>query len=237
MTALSLFNWGNVHMSQARKRVLLTEDGSRESVLAQVKTAYERAESEYVKAGEKYRESVKFNPHFYEGHLALGQQQFELAKLSCVQQSITEGTKIWMKSNDKHKELSKMDKGKMVLQKMGLDELLEDISPEEVEEMHACILSDQPFNGHSLFFMSVWQIEYKLGIQFWDETLNMALENFQAAGASKIDTDVMKKNHCSETAHKGLGYDIDEIAQAWSEMYDVKRWMSGILSFPLEPLL
>ena len=46
-------------------------------------------------------------------------------------------------------------------------------------------------------------IEYELGIQFWDETLNMALENFQAAGASKIDTDVMKKNHCSETAHKG----------------------------------
>lgn len=260
MTALALFNWGNVHMSRARKRVFLTEDGSRESVLAQVKTAYEWAESEYVKAGEKYRESVKFNPHFYEGHLALGQQQFELAKLSwynavgnkvnletwhseglldlfdSVQQSITEGTKIWMKSKDKHKELSKLDKGKMLLQKMGLDELFEDISPEEVEEMHACIHSQiNLLMGTVLYERSA--IEYKLGIQFWDETLNMALENFQAAGASKIDTDFMKKNHCSETAHKGLGYDIDEIAQAWSEMYDVKRWMSGIPSFRLEPLL
>lgn len=35
----------------------------------------------------------------------------------------------------------------------------------------------------------------------------------------------------------GLGFDIDEIVQAWHEMYEVKRWQSGVPSFRLEPLL
>ncbi|RWR83994.1 putative heat shock protein 70 HSP70-interacting protein [Cinnamomum micranthum f. kanehirae] len=47
MAALALFNWGNVHMLSARKRVPLTEDASTESVLAEVKKANERAETEY----------------------------------------------------------------------------------------------------------------------------------------------------------------------------------------------
>lgn len=82
MAALALFNWGNVHMSRARKRVFVTEDGSRETVLAQVKNAFEWAKKEYVKAGKRYEEAVKIKPDFYEGLLALGQQQFEQAKLS-----------------------------------------------------------------------------------------------------------------------------------------------------------
>ncbi|CAI9287861.1 unnamed protein product [Lactuca saligna] len=34
----------------------------------------------------------------------------------------------------------------------------------------------------------------------------------------------------------GLGYKIDEIVQAWNEMYEVKRWQTGVPSFRLEPL-
>lgn len=34
----------------------------------------------------------------------------------------------------------------------------------------------------------------------------------------------------------GLGFKIDEIVQAWNDMYDAKRWISGVPSFRLEPL-
>ncbi|KAK3213068.1 hypothetical protein Dsin_017774 [Dipteronia sinensis] len=82
MAALALFNWGNVHMSRARKKVYLSEDSSRESLLEQIKTAYDWAQQEYTEAGNRYEEALKIKPDFYEGLLALGQQQFEQAKLS-----------------------------------------------------------------------------------------------------------------------------------------------------------
>lgn len=34
----------------------------------------------------------------------------------------------------------------------------------------------------------------------------------------------------------GFGFKIDEIVQAWNEMYDAKRWQIGVPSFRLEPL-
>jgi hypothetical protein len=33
----------------------------------------------------------------------------------------------------------------------------------------------------------------------------------------------------------GLGFKIDEIVQAWNEMYEAKKWQSEIPSFRLEP--
>lgn len=35
----------------------------------------------------------------------------------------------------------------------------------------------------------------------------------------------------------GLGFNVDEIVQAWNEMYEAKNWQSSIPSFRLEPLL
>lgn len=40
--------------------------------------------------------------------------------------------------------------------------------------------------------------------------------------------------HCAKCA--GFGFKIDEIVQAWNEMYDAKRWQIGVPSFRLEPL-
>ena len=55
-----------------------------------------------------------------------------------------------------------MDKGKILLQKMGLDELFQDTSPEEVEEMHASRHSQINLLMGTLY---EWlSIECKLGI-------------------------------------------------------------------------
>ncbi|XWS17844.1 hypothetical protein CRYUN_Cryun33cG0103200 [Craigia yunnanensis] len=162
MAALALFNWGNVHMSRARKHVFFTEDGSRESILAQIKSSYEWAQKEYVLAAKRYEEALKIKPDFHEGLLALGQQQFEQAKLcwyhaigskidletgpseevlqlyNKAEDSMERGMQMWEEMEEQRLNgLSKFDKNKANLQKMGLDGLFKDVSAEESAEQAA----------------------------------------------------------------------------------------------------
>ncbi|KAJ4958375.1 hypothetical protein NE237_025486 [Protea cynaroides] len=261
MAALALFNWGNVHMSMARKRVFFTEDASKESILEQVKTAYEWAQGEYVKAGKRYQEALKIKPDFYEGLLALGQEQYEQAKLSwyyaigskvdletwpsseiielfnSAEDNMERGMQMWEEIEEQRlNKLSEPDKVKAQFQKMGLDELFKDVSAEEAAEQAANMRSQiNLLWGTMLYERSI--VEFKLGLHEWEECLEVSVEKFELAGASPTDIAVMIKNHCSnETALEGFGFKIDEIVQAWNEMYDAKRWQSGVPSFRLEPL-
>ncbi|XVE50923.1 hypothetical protein DITRI_Ditri01bG0202300 [Diplodiscus trichospermus] len=82
VAALAFFNWGNVHMCAARKRIPLDESAGKEVVSAQLQVAYDWVREKYSLAKEKYAEALLIKPDFYEGLLALGQQQFEMAKLN-----------------------------------------------------------------------------------------------------------------------------------------------------------
>ncbi|XP_030954690.1 protein PHOX1-like [Quercus lobata] len=261
MAALALFNWGNVHMSRARKRVYFTEDASKESILAQIKTAYDWAQKEYITAGKRYEEALKIKPDFYEGFLALGQQQFELAKLSWyyaignnadlqtwpstdvlqlfnnAEDNMEKGMQIWEELEEhRQSELSKPKNIETLLQKMGLDGLFKDISLHEAMEQAANMRSQiNILWGTMLYERSI--VEFKLDIPVWNECLEVAVEKFELAGASPTDIAVMVKNHCSnDNALEGLGFKIDEIVQAWNEMCEAKRRQSEIPSFRLEPL-
>ncbi|KAJ7958805.1 Octicosapeptide/Phox/Bem1p domain-containing protein / tetratricopeptide repeat-containing protein [Quillaja saponaria] len=261
MAALALFNWGNVHMSKARKQVSFSEDGSRESALEQIKNAYDWAQKEYMKAEMRYEEALKIKPDFYEGFLALGHQQFEQAKLcwyfaiACkmdletgpssevlqlynkAEDSMEKGMLMWEELEEQRLNgLSKLDKYKAQLGKMGLDRILKDISADEASEQAANMRSQiYLLWGTLLYERSV--VEYRLELPTWEECLEVAVEKFELAGASPTDIAVMIKNHCSnETALEGFGFKIDEIVQAWNEMYDAKRWLFGVPSFQLEPL-
>ncbi|XP_050366129.1 protein PHOX1 [Argentina anserina] len=262
MAALALFNWGNVHMSKARKWASLPEDASREAVIEHVKAAYEWAQKEYKKAESRYEEAVKVKPDFYEGYLALGQQQFEQAKLSWyyaigskielqnepssevlqlynkAEDSMDKGMLLWEEMEERQLNgLSKEDKYRAQLQKMGLDGLFEEMSADEAAEQAANMKSQiYLLWGTLLYERSV--VEYKLELPTWEECLEVAIEKFELCGASPTDIAVMIKNHCSnENAVEGMGFKIDEIIQAWNEMYDAKRWQFGVPSFRLEPLL
>ncbi|KAL1199039.1 Protein CLMP1 [Cardamine amara subsp. amara] len=81
VAALAFFNWGNVHMCAARKRIPLEESAEKEKVAGQLQTAYEWVKERYNLAKDKYEHALSIKPDFYEGLLALGQQQFEMAKL------------------------------------------------------------------------------------------------------------------------------------------------------------
>ncbi|PPR95887.1 hypothetical protein GOBAR_AA24785 [Gossypium barbadense] len=82
VAALAFFNWGNVHMCSARKRIPLDESAGKEVVSEKLQTAYDWVGEKYSLAREKYAEALSIKPDFYEGLLALGQQHFEMAKLN-----------------------------------------------------------------------------------------------------------------------------------------------------------
>ncbi|KAF2303787.1 hypothetical protein GH714_023414 [Hevea brasiliensis] len=209
MAALALFNWGSVHMSKARKRVFFSEDGSRESILAQ---QFDEAKLCWYHAiGSKL-------------DLENGPSEEVLDLYNKAEDCMEKGMQMWEEMEEQRLNgLSKFDKYKAQLQKFGLDGLLKDVSAEEAAEQ-AANMSSQIYLlwGTMLYERSV--VEYKLELPTWEECLEVAVEKFELAGASPTDIAVMIKNHCSnETALEGLGFKIDEIVQAWNEMYDVKR--------------
>lgn len=97
VAALAFFNWGNVHMCAARKRISLDDSATKEVMSAQLQNAYDWVQERYALAGQKYEESLGIKPDFYEGLLALGQQHFENAKL---QWSFAIANKVDLKSWD-----------------------------------------------------------------------------------------------------------------------------------------
>ncbi|KAI9117412.1 hypothetical protein K1719_011578 [Acacia pycnantha] len=261
MAALALFNWGNVHMSRARKKVNFTEESSKENLHEQIKNSYEWVQQEYKTAGEKYEAAIKIKPDFYEGFFALGQQQFEQAKLSWyyainthvdsttwpsaeilqlynhAEENMEKGVHIWEQLENRcSNEDSKLKDIKFHLQNMGLDCLLQNISPEEAAAQAATLrFQINILWGTMLYERSI--MEFKLGLPVWHECLEVAVEKFELAGASPTDIAVMLKNHCSNnTSAEGLGFNIDEIVQAWNEMYEARRWQSRVSSFHLETL-
>ncbi|KAL9673631.1 hypothetical protein QQ045_029892 [Rhodiola kirilowii] len=261
MAALAMFNWGNVHMSRARKWEPVSEDGSRESTLKQIKAAYDWAQKEYKKAAQRYEEAISIKPNFYEGHLALGRQQFEQARLAWyyavankveletgpssdvillfnkAEDSMERGMLMWEELEERRLNgISKFDEDKVQLEKMGLDTLISDVSPSEAAEQAASMKSQiYILWGTLLYERSI--VEYKLSIPVWEECLEVAVEKFELAGVSPTDIAVMIKNHISnQTTLEGLGFKIDEIVQAWNEMYEAKKWQVDLPSFRLEPL-
>ncbi|KAG7023483.1 Protein PHOX1, partial [Cucurbita argyrosperma subsp. argyrosperma] len=261
MAALALFYWGNVIMSRARKKVYFTDGVSKVSLSEQIKAAYDWVEKAYVEAGNKYQMAVKIKPDFYEGYLALGQQQFEQAKLSwhyavssnvdpktwpCTkviqlynnaEDNMETGVRMWEEWEKQHTaELSKSSDVETPLQKMGLDGLIKDISADEAAEQAKNMRSHiNLLWGTMLYERSM--LEFKMGLPSWHECLEVAVEKFELAGASSTDIAVMIKNHCSSNnAHEGLGFKIEEIVQAWNEMYEARKLLTGIPSFRLEPL-
>ncbi|KAK8660944.1 hypothetical protein V6N13_051849 [Hibiscus sabdariffa] len=262
MTALALFNWGNVHMSRAMKRVYFTEDGSRESILEQIKTTYDYAQLEYNKAGKRYEEALRIKPDFYEAHLGIGQQQFEQAKLhwyytvannvdpetwpsekvlhlyNNAEDNMERGMQMWEELERKRShQLSDSKNEQNQLKKTGPDNLYQGISADEAAEQAINVSAQiNLLWGTILYERSI--MEFKLGLPVWHESLEVAVEKFEHAGVSQTDIAVMVKNHCSNNISvEGLGFKIDEIIQAWNEMYEAKKWKNKIPSCRVEPLL
>ncbi|KAK4420127.1 protein PHOX1 [Sesamum alatum] len=216
MAALALFNCGNVHMSRARKRVYLTEDSSRESVFRQQQFEQAKLSWYYAIGNDVDLESWPST---------------EVLELyNKAEENMEKGMQMWEDSEEKRvNELSRPNKIEPLLQKMKLDKLLKHVSADEAAEQAANIRSQiHVLWGTMLYERSI--MEFKLGLPVWHECLEVAIEKFELAGASSTDIAVMIKSHCSnDTALEGVGFNIDEIVQAWNEMYEAKKWQSSVV--------
>ncbi|KAK6135504.1 hypothetical protein DH2020_030757 [Rehmannia glutinosa] len=224
MAALALFNCGNVHMSRARKKLYFTEDSSGASVLTQ-----------------QQFEQAKLSWYYAIGNnvdLESWPSTEVLQLYNKAEENMEKGMQLWEIAEEQRVNgLLEPSKIEILLQKMKLDSILKHVSADEAAEQAANTRSQiHVLWGTMLYERSI--MEFKLGLPVWHECLEVAVEKFELAGASPTDIAVMIKNHCSnDTASEGLGFNIDEIVQAWNEMYEAKKWQSSIPSFRLEPLL
>lgn len=238
VAALAFFNWGNVHMCAARKRIPIDDSAEKEIVEEKLQVAYDWVKDKYTLAKEKYEKALSIKPDFYEGLLALGQQQFEMAKLhwsyviakkedlskwdpietinlfNSAEEKMKAATEMWEKLEEQRakelKEPSIISKREELMKRKNKQE--GEISTEELAEQAAVMRSQiHLFWGNMLFERS--QVECKLGFNGWKEKMDSAVERFKLAGASETDISAVLKNHCSNSdvvaeEKKGEGGDV-----------------------------
>ncbi|KAJ3678410.1 hypothetical protein LUZ60_002213 [Juncus effusus] len=238
MVALAYFNWGNVHMSKARKLLSIPDLCTKDSVLlTKVNESYQRAFEEYKKAESRYNEGLNVKPDFYEGYYAIALQKFELAKL-CWYHGIGTKSDLEVLGVEVLEMFNKaedcMEKGNEIWEGNCKKEILKS-NKGEIENLDNMTSQINVFWGSMLYERSI--VEFKLGLETWQDCLAVSVEKFRVSGTSETDIAIIIKNHCAnETSHEGCGFKIDEIIQLWNEMYDAKRWICGVTSFRLKPL-
>ncbi|XP_039141873.1 LOW QUALITY PROTEIN: protein CLMP1 [Dioscorea cayenensis subsp. rotundata] len=227
VAALAFFNWGNVHMCAARKRIPLDETTSKDAIAAQLHGAYDWVRERYELAGQKYEEALRIKPDFYEGLLALGQQHFESAKLQwsfalankvdfttwdssgtiqlfdSAEEKMKAATEMWEKVEaQRTAELKSPGTSKMeeLLKKRRKHAVGVDVQEEvspEEAAEQAAVMRSQIHLFWGNMLFERSQVEFKLGCGDWKKTLDTAVERFKLAGASEVDISVVLKNHSS----------------------------------------
>ncbi|CAL4946321.1 unnamed protein product [Urochloa decumbens] len=226
VAALALFNWGNVHMCAARKRIPLDESAPKEVMAAQLRTAYDWVRERYALAGHKYEEALKIKPDFYEGLLALGQQHFETAKLhwsfaladkadlsswdssetfklfDSAEQNMRAATDMWEKVEEQRmaelKEPGAGEKDELLRKKKQQHsaDSQPELTPEEAAEQAAVMRQQIHLFWGNMLFERS-QVEFKLSVGDWKKNLDASVERFKSAGASESDISAVLKNHFS----------------------------------------
>lgn len=222
VAALAFFNWGNVHMCAARKRIPLEEGTDKDVFTERLHAAFDWARSQYELAGTKYEQALSVKPDFYEGVLALGQDSFESAKLRW---SLAMANKVDLKVWDSSETIAlfkqaeeRMEVAVDLWEKLE-ERRLKEISSSTCKRVEACSSRENSgelseaetqeqlrvmrfqinlFWGNILFEHS--QVEYKLGLSWWKALLDAAVKKFELAGASPSDILVVLKNHAANTA-------------------------------------
>ncbi|ONK78982.1 uncharacterized protein A4U43_C01F1660 [Asparagus officinalis] len=238
VAALAFFNWGNVHMCAARKKIPLDESSSKETMAAQLRVAYDWVRERYALAGDKYAEALKIKPDFYEGLLALGQQHFETAKLhwsfalaskidlkswdysetirlfDSAEEKMKSATDMWEKVEEqriielKDPDLSKKEELLRKRKKQGVGADGHGELSAEEAAEQANVMRSQIHLFWGNMHFERSQVEFKLGFGDWKKHLDAAVERFKLAGAPEADISTVLKNHASNEG--GTSMECDE---------------------------
>lgn len=223
VAALAFFNWGNVYMCAARKRIPLEGTNGKGEYEKRLQMAYDWAQGQYEQARLKYEEALKVKPDFYEGVLALGQESFESAKLRW---SLAIASQVDLTTWDSSETLGLFIKAEERMQiAFGMWEKLEEVRLNEAKAGHR-VGQREVSKGHrdapqelteaetkeqflvmrfqiNLFWGNILfehsQVQYKLGLPSWKSLLDAAVKKFELAGASPADIAVVMNNHISNS--------------------------------------
>lgn len=236
VAALAFFNWGNVHMCAARKRIPLDESSSKPAMADQLGVAYDWVKERYALAGQKYEEALRIKHDFYEGLLALGQQHFETAKLhwsfaqaskvdlttwdssetiklfDSAEEKMKAATEMWEKVEEqriadiKDPGTSKKDELLKKKKKQGVDADGQVEVSTDEAAEQATVMRSQIHLFWGNMLFERSQVEFKLGVGDWKKNLDTAVERFKLAGASEPDISAVLKNHSSNE----VGVECDE---------------------------
>lgn len=121
-----------------------------------------------------------------------------------AEDNIEKGIEMWEEMEEQRlKNRSKPSQENIVLEKMGLEEYIKDVSTDDAAEQ----ASNLRFQINILWGMLLYErsvVEFKLGLSMWEDCLMAAIEKFKLGGASATDIAVLVKNHCAnETAQDG----------------------------------
>ncbi|MCO5566337.1 hypothetical protein L7F22_020014 [Adiantum nelumboides] len=221
MAALGFLNWGNVYMCAARKQ--LPHDDSDDHGLSfcdRLQAAFNWAQAQYALAEQKFAESIRVKPDFFDAMLSLGQRDFESAKLHW---SLAIAKQLDLSSWDSTEMLKLFHKAEKTMQEAA--DLVEKqecstkefkcsvAKMEDADELQGksnvdCVKSafEQDvalksqvylFWGNILYEHS--QVVFRLGFPSWKELLDGAVEKFEIAGASPLDVLTALRKHLSNS--------------------------------------
>lgn len=251
VAALAFFNWGNVHMCAARKRIPLDDYSNKPELLDRLQAAFDWAQAQYVLAEKKYEEALHVKSDFYEGILALGQEKFESAKLrwslavasqvdlstwdssetlelfDSAEQKMQIAAEMWEKLEERRikevKTSGAVKRDSMKADSRGHGDAPHELTEAETLEQFAAMRSQiNLFWGNILFEHS--QVTFRLGLLSWKQLLDAAVQKFEKAGASPSDIMTVLKKHISNpsASQESTSADHHECAHVHKEAAQVQ---------------
>ncbi|KAH7439163.1 hypothetical protein KP509_04G048100 [Ceratopteris richardii] len=209
MIAMGFLNWGNVYMCAARREVSHDDESDNDVDFSEkLQAAFDWAHVQYALAEEKFLLSLKVKPDFCDSILALGQKDFESAKLH------------WALAVASQKDLSSWDSTKTLelfciaaehtRRAAEVLEKQEDVHHNDIERQERASVPDNPMNSEQdislkkqvyLFWGNVLyeqsQVEFRLGLNTWKQHLDEAVGKFELAGVHSSDITMALQKHLS----------------------------------------
>jgi hypothetical protein len=204
--AFALFNWGNVHMCSARKRMdagkppAAADGAPPPPPVALPPAAVKEVEALLASAEARYVNALGVKPDFYDASIASAQQRYEHARLLApVAGREGEADKLFADADARFKDviehLPDEPPAPPAPEPAALAE--GEAAPEPESSVKAQVLV---MHGNVLYEWSAARVRAGKAAADWQPLLDRALEKFHAAGCAQADIDGAVATHAGKLA-------------------------------------
>jgi hypothetical protein len=202
--AFALFNWGNVHMCSARKRMDAGkppaggEGAPPPPPVALPAAAVKEVEALLASAEARYVNALGVKGDFYDASIASAQQRYEHARLLApVSGRESEADKLFAEADSRFKDVVEQLPDEPAPPPTPEPAALADgeVAPEAESSVKAQVLV---MHGNVLYEWSAARVRAGKAAADWQPLLDRALEKFQAAGCAQADIDAAVATHAGK---------------------------------------